>query len=171
MHPPRILSLKLETLLGNLKPGSNRITPIANTSHPRVDQTDLKLKGTQLSSRKLLKPRVAGYKPWPGGLHEASKMFPVNQQHQHLDPGVAPLPHQVIKLLRPGGPFRKSENPRSGVCFREVCFSKHLFLTNPSMVQNRYHFGIGAPILEPILVGIGMFTGGTIWVLTHGQLF
>ena len=26
------------------------------------------------------------------------------------------------------------------------------------------------PILEPILVGIGMFTGGTIWVLTHGQL-
>ena len=31
-----------------------------------------------------------------------------------------------------------------------------------------YHFGVGAPpILEPI-VGIGMFTGGTIWILTHG---
>ena len=30
-----------------------------------------------------------------------------------------------------------------------------------------YHFGIGAPPMsEPILVGIGMFTGGTIWVLT-----
>ena len=28
--------------------------------------------------------------------------------------------------------------------------------------QNQYHFGVGAPpILEPILVGIGMFTGGT----------
>ena len=23
------------------------------------------------------------------------------------------------------------------------------------------------PSLEPILVGIGMFTGGTIWILTH----
>ena len=38
--------------------------------------------------------------------------------------------------------------------------------------QNQwYHFGVGAPpILEPILVGIGMFTGGTIWTLTHGHL-
>ena len=37
--------------------------------------------------------------------------------------------------------------------------------------QNQwYHFGVGAPpILEPILVGIGMFTGGAIWILTHGQ--
>ena len=33
------------------------------------------------------------------------------------------------------------------------------------------HFGVGAlPILEIILVGIGMFTGGTLWVLTHGQM-
>ena len=33
------------------------------------------------------------------------------------------------------------------------------------------HFGLGAPpILEPILVGIGMFTGGTIWVLTYGHI-
>ena len=32
------------------------------------------------------------------------------------------------------------------------------------------HFGVGAPpILEPILVGIGMFTGGTR-SLTHGHL-
>ena len=40
------------------------------------------------------------------------------------------------------------------------------------MGQNQwYHFGVGAPlILEPILVGIGMFTGGTIWILTHGQV-
>ena len=35
-----------------------------------------------------------------------------------------------------------------------------------------YHLGVGAPpILEPILVGIGMFTGGTIWILTHGHFF
>ena len=32
------------------------------------------------------------------------------------------------------------------------------------------HFGVAAPpILEPILVGIGM-TGATIWTLTHGHL-
>ena len=32
------------------------------------------------------------------------------------------------------------------------------------------NFGVDAPpILEPILVGIGMFTGGTIWIWTHGQ--
>ena len=38
--------------------------------------------------------------------------------------------------------------------------------------QNQwYHFGVGAPpILKPILVGIGMFTGGTIWILTHGHM-
>ena len=37
--------------------------------------------------------------------------------------------------------------------------------------QNQwYHLGVGAPpILEPILVGIGMFTGGTIWILPFGQ--
>ena len=30
------------------------------------------------------------------------------------------------------------------------------------------HFGVGAPpILEPIVVGIGMFTGATIWLLTE----
>ena len=28
--------------------------------------------------------------------------------------------------------------------------------------------GAGAP---PILVGIGMFTGGTNWILTHGHIF
>ena len=41
-----------------------------------------------------------------------------------------------------------------------------------AMVQHHwYHFGMGAPpILEPILVGIGMFTGDTIWVLTHGYI-
>ena len=33
------------------------------------------------------------------------------------------------------------------------------------------HFGVGAPpTLVGILVGIGMFTGGTIWILTHGQI-
>ena len=33
-----------------------------------------------------------------------------------------------------------------------------------------YRFGVGAPpILEPILVGIGMFTGGAIW-MTHGHV-
>ena len=36
------------------------------------------------------------------------------------------------------------------------------------------HFGWqvnSPPILGPNLVGIGMFTGGTIWILTHGQVF
>ena len=34
--------------------------------------------------------------------------------------------------------------------------------THMAMVRNQwYHFGVGAPlILEPILVGSGMFTGG-----------
>ena len=38
--------------------------------------------------------------------------------------------------------------------------------------QNQwYHLGVGAPpILEPILLGIGMFTGGMIWTLTHGHI-
>ena len=38
--------------------------------------------------------------------------------------------------------------------------------------QNQWsHFGAGAPpILDPIVVGIGMFTGGTMWILTHGHL-
>ena len=32
------------------------------------------------------------------------------------------------------------------------------------------HFGAGAPtILVEILVGIGMLTGGPIWILTHGH--
>ena len=41
-----------------------------------------------------------------------------------------------------------------------------------AMGQNPwYQFGAGAPpILELILVGIGMFTGGTIWLLSHSHL-
>ena len=40
------------------------------------------------------------------------------------------------------------------------------------MGQNqRYRFGVGAPpSLEPILVGIGMFTAGTTWIFTHGHM-
>ena len=46
-----------------------------------------------------------------------------------------------------------------------------LFPNGRDCQNQRYHVGIGAPpILEPILVGMGMFTGGTIWVLTHGQM-
>ena len=43
--------------------------------------------------------------------------------------------------------------------------------THMAVGQNQwYHFGVGAPpILEPI-VGVGMFTGGTIWILTHSHL-
>ena len=33
-----------------------------------------------------------------------------------------------------------------------------------------YHFGVGAPPFSSIVVGIGMFTGGTIWILTHGHV-
>ena len=42
--------------------------------------------------------------------------------------------------------------------------------------QNRFGipfwgFSVNSPpILEPILVGIGMFTGVTIWILAHGHL-
>ena len=37
--------------------------------------------------------------------------------------------------------------------------------------NQRYHFGVGAPpIFVGILVGIGMFTGGTICILTHGNM-
>ena len=50
-------------------------------------------------------------------------------------------------------------------------FHNMLFL-HMAVGQNQwYHFGVGAPpILEPHLVGIGMFTGGTIWLLTHGHM-
>ena len=33
-----------------------------------------------------------------------------------------------------------------------------------------FHFVGAPPILEPILVGIGMFSGGAIWILTHGHV-
>ena len=39
--------------------------------------------------------------------------------------------------------------------------------------QNRFGIPLwgfcAPPILEPSLVRIGMFTGGTIWILTHGH--
>ena len=42
--------------------------------------------------------------------------------------------------------------------FRSIAILEHV-----AAGQNQwYHFGVGAPpIVEPILVGIGMFTGGT----------
>ena len=61
---------------------------------------------------------------------------------------------------------------------RQVCvtISGHAFWVGPkgdlAVGQDQwYRFGVGAPpILEPIVVGIWMFTGGTIWILTHGHL-
>ena len=32
-----------------------------------------------------------------------------------------------------------------------------------------YHFGVGAPSLVYFSGWLGMFTGGTIWLLTHGH--
>ena len=32
------------------------------------------------------------------------------------------------------------------------------------------HFGVGALLILVTLVGIGMFTGGTIWLLTNGHM-
>ena len=41
-----------------------------------------------------------------------------------------------------------------------------------AMVQNQwYHFGEVHHPFQSILVGIGMFTGGTIWALTHRNIF
>ena len=40
-----------------------------------------------------------------------------------------------------------------------------------AVCQNQWHhFGIGARPSAVYLVGIGMFTGGTIWLLTHGHI-
>ena len=37
--------------------------------------------------------------------------------------------------------------------------------------NQRYHFGVGAPPILAYFSGwIGMFTGGTIWVLIHGHM-
>ena len=34
-----------------------------------------------------------------------------------------------------------------------------------------YHFGVGAPPISVYFSGwIGMFTEGTIWILTHGHI-
>ena len=70
------------------------------------------------------------------------------------------LPGQLPRCLGTGAlsmscfPFRA---PRFD---HETLFT---FFGHMAVRQNPwYHFGVGAPpILEPILVGIGMFTGGT----------
>ena len=37
--------------------------------------------------------------------------------------------------------------------------------------QNQwYHFEVGAPLILVYVSGIGIFTGGTIWLLTHGHM-
>ena len=63
-----------------------------------------------------------------------------------------------------------AENPR--YCF--VAFSWGLLHSKiwPWVKTNGTILGyVGAPpILKPILVGIGMFTGGAIWILTHGHM-
>ena len=50
----------------------------------------------------------------------------------------------------------------------------NLHVSHMDAGQNRFgspFWGIGAPPrIEPICVGIGIFTGGTIWLLTHGQI-
>ena len=53
----------------------------------------------------------------------------------------------------------------------EVHFANGM-ATHAAVDQNQwYNFGVGAPpILGPILVGIAMCTGGTIWILTHGHV-
>ena len=57
-------------------------------------------------------------------------------------------------------------NGRSSGRFDSFILSLNSLVREMAVGQNQ-----GAPpILEPILVGIGMFTGGRIWILTHGQM-
>ena len=67
------------------------------------------------------------------------------------------------------------------ICMARACFASSPFSRLPrekfsisgvgQKFNGNYHVGLGAPpILEPMLVGIGMFTGGTIWILSHGQI-
>ena len=53
-----------------------------------------------------------------------------------------------------------------------LVFLKWVSFKHLAVGQNQwYHFEVGAPpILVGILARIGMFTGGTIWVLTHGHI-
>ena len=71
-------------------------------------------------------------------------------------------------------PFEPSETAR-GVAAAKPQLSQardldlHLAVVVKTVLGS--HFGVGAPpILEPILVGIGTLTGGTIGSLTHGHL-
>ena len=67
---------------------------------------------------------------------------------------------RVLRALPNGWHFNPNATIFRNLIRRYCCGSK-------PMVP----FGVGAPpILEPILVGTGMFTGGRIWILTHGHI-
>ena len=47
---------------------------------------------------------------------------------------------------------------------------ENLALEKLDLVTGHLSNGCGSKPMAPILVGIGMFTGGTIWILAHGQI-
>ena len=94
--------------------------------------------------------------PWRSGFRRAAKPQLALEERRWLRPGAA-----VCRGPRdPLGPKPFVEQLRS---------NRWLWLSKSMGSTIRLGWVNSPPILEPILVGFGMFTGGTIWISTHGQ--
>ena len=91
----------------------------------------------------------------------------LGRSHGVADAGLSPGGSQSGQL--PGGPVRRSALGRMR---SDPSSEASLWLlSKPFWIGSQFGVVVNSPpILEPILVGIGMFTGGTIWILTHGRL-
>ena len=119
-----------------------------------------------------LQKELEGKVPWQILAAGALKSPISRDQTSHKFPKRFLLLLQAIKLVDqmrpPALPCELAVSRVFDYPQRRRCFQESLWLW---VKTNGIPFwGIGAPpILEPISVGIGMFTGGTIWILTHGQ--
>ena len=92
---------------------------------------------------------------------------PASLRHRRPPPKKIPKNIRRAASARPGGPKARHWYP--GIENQKG----HMVVVVVKTVLGVSHVGVGEctkPILEPILVEIGMFTGGTIWILTYGHM-
>ena len=101
------------------------------------------------------------------------------EPHGFLGPGMRSrtpaASWQGSACARTSGPKPRSRAPRAGWAPRGPTSRRpgrggQMWLWSKRFWIPFWKVGAIPPILEPILVGIGMFTGCTIWIWTHGHV-
>ena len=85
------------------------------------------------------------------------------------DPNTVLTTTAIWKALGENGISSWNLGPRTFLRLWEGCTQDELAVVVKAVLGSHVGWVNSPPMLEPIFAGIGMFAGGTIWILAHGH--